>query len=74
MMTFSCLSKQEGKLYPFITDNLNITVNFASENLSIHETDLDFISQDPIEAKIKISMALTLTVGLFQVYVFFMLY
>ena len=65
MMTFACLSKQEGKFYPEAIQNSNFS--FISNDMNKTIESFIYISNDPMEAKIMISMALTLTVGLFQV-------
>lgn len=62
MMTFACLAKQEGKLYPETIRDSNFSVIFNETS----ESSM-YISNNPMEAKIIISMALTLAVGLFQV-------
>jgi hypothetical protein len=65
MMTFSCLAKQEGKLYPEMIQNSNSSLSYAD---MINTTESStYVSNDPTDAKILISMMLTLTVGLFQV-------
>lgn len=67
MMTFSCLVRQEGKLYPENNQILNSTIDFEEKNVSEFIVNQTYISLDSTEAKIQISMALTFTVGLFQV-------
>ena len=65
MMTFSCLANQEGKLYPEIIQNSNSSLTF-DDMINTTESST-YVSNDPTDAKILISMMLTLTVGLFQV-------
>jgi len=65
-MTFSCLAKQEGKLYPEIIQNSNSSLTY-DDMINTTESSSRYVSNDPADAKILISMMLTLTVGLFQV-------
>ncbi len=67
MMTFSCLAKQEGKLYPEIIQNSNSSLTYDNM-INTTESSSTYVSNDPTDAKILISMMLTLTVGLFQVF------
>jgi hypothetical protein len=67
LMTHSCIEKFEGKLYP------SISLLKSMENSTTHipnNTHLalgEYLSLDPVEAKIMISMALTFTAGIIQV-------
>ena len=69
IMTFSCIAKLEGKLYQENRQISNASLDQNETNSSpfIKSPDSDFLSSDPTEAKIMISMALTCCVGIFQV-------
>jgi hypothetical protein len=57
IMTKSCLDSLEGKYYG----------PAGGESLNASQTSESFLASDPTEAKIKISMTVTLLTGLIQV-------
>lgn len=67
-MTYSSIERLEGKYYsstPSAVSGLNHTLINLSHPSSV--TNPNFISDDPTEAKIMISMAITLMSGIIQV-------
>ena len=68
MMTYSCITRLEGTFYGETpNDTLNSSVDHNILNTSVAIQNPNYLSTDPTEAKIMISMALTLYVGIFQV-------
>jgi len=61
LMILTSTNKYEGKLFPMSSDNLNSTVDMAMLN----QTNPEFISNDPVEARVLISMVMSLSSGIF---------
>ena len=59
-MLLTPIKKYEGVLYPYeIVGNANLTLNYSSSD--------NFISNDPVRAKVMIGMAVSLISGIIQV-------
>ena len=72
LMTYSAIEKLEGKYYGSgsrISGSINSNnLNFSSTTGMPNAAVAQYLSDDPVEAKIKISMAVTLLAGLIQVW------
>ena len=67
-MTFSCIEKLEGKYYA--KKGFEMAMNATSLNGSssaFPPPNTAYLSDDPVEAKIMISMAVTFLAGIIQV-------
>ena len=68
LMTYSCIERLEGKYYsnaPLNEDSSGLNYTFLNQTGVL--SNPNFISEDPTEAKIMISMALTIMSGIIQV-------
>ena len=72
-MTYNCIERLEGKYYGKIESTAGLvssnTSTYYDANYTTSATMANsmFLSSDPVEAKIKISMAVTFIAGLIQV-------
>ena len=66
-MTFSCIERLEGKYYAKAGA---VSLNATSLNPSSSLSNPLFLSDDPTEAKIMISMTVTFLAGIIQVHIF----